>query len=72
MKRLAAGLDQLTFAEQLNTTGQRIREFEAGLARVDPQTMRSICRLLNLSVSYFFEPWMGRSESNVAACSAAE
>ncbi|MBB4201086.1 transcriptional regulator with XRE-family HTH domain [Rhodoblastus sphagnicola] len=56
-QRLLADLETTTLANQIGVTEQRLEEFEAGVARIDAETMRLICHVLNLQVSYFFAPW---------------
>jgi transcriptional regulator with XRE-family HTH domain len=55
IQRVLFCLDKATFAERLGIAEQCVREFEAGLTRIDARTMRSICRILNVEVAYFFE-----------------
>jgi len=62
IRRIAAGLDKAALADRIGVTEQRLAAFEAGEARIDPRSMLTLCRVLDLQVGYFFEPWTGAAE----------
>jgi transcriptional regulator with XRE-family HTH domain len=70
MQRLRHGLDEAALAEQINSTEQRVHEFESGLTRIDANTMRAICKALNLDLGYFFTPWTEVRQATDAALPA--
>jgi transcriptional regulator with XRE-family HTH domain len=59
-KRADRGITSERFAESLGISEQALLAMEAGAERIDARLMRRICKALNVSVKYFFEPWTKR------------
>jgi len=70
-ERLSQRFDEAKFAERIGVAAERLAAFEAGIARIDARTMVAICQRLNVSPSYFFEPWLEKQSSSSARVAAA-
>ena len=58
-------------ASMLGITEERLQEFECGQQRIDAQILYKICKVLDLNIQYFFEPWiekeLGASKAKLVA-----
>jgi len=56
----------------LGITEDRLRGFECGQLRIDAQILYKICKVLDLNIQYFFEPWIDKgSGASIAKLVAA-
>lgn len=54
-RRLLAGLSQDAFAGYLGVTFQQVQKYEKGANRISASRLYRIAKILNVSVSYFFD-----------------
>lgn len=59
LKRLRkqAGFTQIELAEQLSITQSILSKFERGELRIDIVQLRTICQVLNITLSELVEQW---------------
>jgi transcriptional regulator with XRE-family HTH domain len=56
-RRVAMGLTQAALAEAIGVQVRQIRRYENGLSDVFPARLLALATLLDVDVSYFFDPW---------------
>lgn len=59
-KRVEKCVEFKTLSSMLGVTEARLQEFECGQQRIDAQTLYAICKMLDLPIHYFFEPWIDK------------
>jgi transcriptional regulator with XRE-family HTH domain len=59
-KRIEKCVESKTLSFLLGVTEARLLEFECGQQRIDAQILHKICKVLDLPVQYFFEPWIDK------------
>lgn len=67
MRRTMLGLSQGALGEQLGITFQQIQKYEKGTNRVGASRLQAIARILQVSVSYFFESAPDASAAEVSS-----
>jgi len=71
-KRVEKCVDPKTLSFLLGVTEARLLEFECGQQRIDAQILHKICKVLDLNIQYFFEPWIDKgSGASIAKLVAA-
>ncbi|MDR3424134.1 MAG: helix-turn-helix transcriptional regulator [Alphaproteobacteria bacterium] len=56
-KRVEKCVESKKLSYILGVTEDRLLEFECGQQRIDAQILYKICKVLDLNIQYFFEPW---------------
>jgi len=71
-KRVEKCVESKKMSLMLGITEDRLREFECGQLRIDAQILYKICKVLDLNIQYFFEPWIDKgSGASIAKLVAA-
>jgi len=55
MRRLMLDMSQEKLADQLGITFQQVQKYEKGTNRVSASRLQTICQILQIPVSFFFE-----------------
>jgi transcriptional regulator with XRE-family HTH domain len=64
--RIDAGLTQIQFAERLSLTQSLFSKMERGELRIDIVQLRTMCRILGVSLSEFIRRWEKELAENTA------
>lgn len=67
MRRLMLGLSQTQLADSVGITFQQVQKYEKGVNRVSASRLQQFAKILNVTVSFFFE---GAPSPNVAGSRA--
>jgi transcriptional regulator with XRE-family HTH domain len=55
MRRLMLGMSQGTLGDGLGITFQQVQKYEKGINRISASRLQEMCRILQVSVPFFFE-----------------
>ncbi len=55
MRRTLLGMTQTDLGDALDLTYQQVQKYERGVNRISASRLYDLCRVLNVSIEYFFE-----------------
>jgi transcriptional regulator with XRE-family HTH domain len=66
MRRLMLDMSQSEIADALRLTFQQVQKYEKGTNRISASRLQSLCAILNVPISFFFEglPTTGKDEQS--------